>query len=93
VGIEFFVTQFLTGGNMITLKEFLEQKHNENQDSEKVFFISDNELNSVEEILTELENGTKVFDPILLVQKTSNLGYWCEADYNDDTGGYYFEKM
>lgn len=77
---------------MTTLKEFLEQRHNENQDSEKVFFITDAELNSIEEILTELEDGTKVFDPPLLSQKASTLGYWCEGDHKDNTSGYYFEK-
>jgi hypothetical protein len=73
---------------MATFKELLEQKSNE-----KLFFVSDSELSAIEEISTQLEDGTKVYDPILLFQKASILGYWCEADYNDETGGYFFEKV
>ncbi|MCB9482046.1 MAG: hypothetical protein H6680_09545 [Desulfobacteraceae bacterium] len=78
---------------MTTFKELLEEKNDEKKESERLFFISDDELNKVEEILIQLEDGRKVFDPILLYQKASILGYWCEADYNDNTGGYFFEKI
>lgn len=78
---------------METLKDFLERKNNEKKEDERLFFVPDKELNEIEEILTELEGGNKVYDPIVLFQKASSLGYWCEADYNNETGGYFFEKL
>lgn len=78
---------------MKTFLELLEEKEQENKTGDNFFFVTDSELNQIEELLTTLENGEKVYDPIRLVEKARILNYWCEADYTDTEGGYVFEKL
>ncbi|MDY0132347.1 MAG: hypothetical protein RBR53_06725 [Desulforegulaceae bacterium] len=77
---------------METLKELLERKNNSIKKNEKFFFVTDEELNKIEEISTKLDDGTKVYDPVELSNKAAALGYWCEGDYIEESSGYFFEK-
>lgn len=76
----------------MSFEELLELKDSLKKDS-RFFFVTDEELNEIEELLTTLENGEKVYDPVVLSSKASLLGYWCEADYTEESGGYIFEKL
>ena len=78
---------------MKKLNELLEEKFNEKQEDERLFFVTDEELNKVEDIQTTLDNDLKVYDPVKLYTSAAESGYWCEADYINETGGYYFEKL
>jgi len=76
---------------MATLIEIIEEKEMMKNPSDPVFFISDDELNEIEEILSELD-GKKIYDPIKLFNRAKHLGYWCEGDYIGETGGFVFQK-
>jgi len=78
---------------MKKLNELLEEKFNDKKEDERLFFVPDDELNKITEIQTTLENGLKVYDPVKLYTSAAGSGYWCEADYIGETGGYYFEKL
>ncbi len=78
---------------MLGLKDLLEKKNIEKKENTKIFFVEDRELNQIEELLVDIEGNKKLYDPVLLMEKATALGYWCEADYNDKSGGYVFEKV
>ena len=78
---------------MTSFLELLEKKNNTNKNDGSFFFIGDSELNEIEELLTILEDGTKVYDPIKVTSSAIQYGYWCEADYIENEGGYIFEKL
>lgn len=73
-----------------SLNDLLETRFGQKAPEDPVVFIHDEDLSRIEELLTPGPDGEPVFNPPLVFQKAAELGYWCEADWDEKGGGFVF---
>lgn len=73
-----------------TLSELLEARFSQKAPEDTVIFIYDEDLSQLEELLTPGPDGERIFNAPLVFQKAAQLGYWCEADWDEKGGGFVF---
>lgn len=76
-----------------TLKEFLEARFNAKKTEDPVVFIYDEELADLHELTIIGAEGERIFNPAIVIRKANELGYWCEADWDDKGGGFVFAQL
>ncbi|MDL2285898.1 hypothetical protein LJC24_00470 [Desulfococcaceae bacterium OttesenSCG-928-F15] len=76
-----------------TLKELLEARFAVKKPGDSVVFIYDDELAELADLTMMGPEGEPVFNPALVVQKANELGYWCEADWDEKGGGFVFALL
>ncbi|MDY0162668.1 hypothetical protein [Desulfobotulus sp.] len=73
-----------------TLQELLHARFSQKAPEDIVVFVYDEELAQLEELLSPGPDGRPIFNPPLVFQKAAELGYWCEADWDEKGGGFVF---
>ena len=73
-----------------TLQELLNAKFEAVTTHNPVVFVRDEELANCAELLVTTQEGEEVVNPVYLTQRANDLGYWCEADWDEKGGGFNF---
>lgn len=76
-----------------TLKDLLEARFAAKQPEDPVVFVHDEDLADLAELTMPGPGGEAVFNPTIVAQKANELGYWCEADWDEKGGGFVFAPL